>query len=248
MRWNAKRRSCFFALALLLGSMTVFGAENHIDNKTISSGDEFTLKDGRTLKLEGIHGPLAETPALRDQAHAEIEKLISGHELTLDDMTTDRYGRVSAQASINKISLQKTLLQDGFAFVYPAIGSDDLEEILKTENEARANKRGIWADDFYVDIPAEKADTKFGQFAFVTGKILKAERIKNKVCLNFGADWRTDFAVSIAAHDLHFFKKDGIDPLNYEGKTVRIRGWVKHDFGPMISVTEPGQIEIIAAK
>ena len=84
-----------------------------------------------------------------------------------------------------------------------------------------------------------------GTFAFVAGKVLKAERIKNTLHLNFGDDWRTDFTVTIAARDMHRFKKAGIDPLDYDKQNIRVRGWVKSDHGPMIVVTDPSQIETL---
>ena len=38
----------------------------------------------------------------------------------------------------------------------------------------------------------------------------------------------------------------GIDPEEYEGRTVRTRGWVKSYNGPMIEATHPEQIEVLA--
>ena len=46
--------------------------------------------------------------------------------------------------------------------------------------------------------------------------------------LNFGADWRKDFTVTIAPQDLKSFTAAGIDPRGYSGKMVRVRGWVQY--------------------
>lgn len=209
----------------------------------ILSGEELSLNDGRIVQLDGIYAP-------DNTANAELEKLAVGNSITLEDGSTDRYGRVDAQAYVQgngkQIWLQGELLRDGLAFVYlPAAADPHLEDMLKLESEARVSKRGIWAQNAWADIPAEKASEKLGQFGFIAGKVLKAERIKNHIYLNFGEDWRKDFEIVIAAHDLHFFKKAGIDPLSYEGKTIRVRGWITRDPGPVIEVANPGGIEIL---
>ena len=75
---------------------------------------------------------------------------------------------------------------------------------------------------------------KDGRFAFVSGLVLDTKRVKNMVYLHFGENWRNDFTIAIAAHDLRAFRRADFDPLALKGKVIRVRGWVKHDFGPMI--------------
>lgn len=58
------------------------------------------------------------------------------------------------------------------------------------------------------------ADMQNGSFAFVSVKVLKAERVKNKFYLNFSEDWGADFTVAIAAHDLKNFRKNNVDPVD----------------------------------
>jgi hypothetical protein len=77
-----------------------------------------------------------------------------------------------------------------------------------------------------------------------TVKILSGD----EVALSDGDNWREDFTVSIIARDLAKFKKANIDPFDYKGKTIQVRGWVKREFGPMIVVTQPEQIEVIKAR
>ena len=193
----------------------------------ILSGDEFILSDGHTVKLAAISAPFPETQVLADQSRQTLEGLIGKSEPVLENISMDRYGRLSAQAFISqenngRIWLQEKMLREGMAFIYPPTGQEPgLDKLFAAEAEARAAKRGIWADEFYADTPDTKAWQKYGHFAFVSGTVLKAERVKDKVYLNFGADWRKDFTIMIAAHDLASFRKAGIDPLAYEGKTIR---------------------------
>ena len=38
------------------------------------------------------------------------------------------------------------------------------------------------------------------------------------------------------------FRKEGIDPLSFEGQTVRVRGWLSWKARPEITITHPAQI------
>ena len=226
-------------LCLLLGAGAV-NADEAITAAQIISGDEISLSDGRVLRLAGIEA----TP----DAKAFLQTNVVGHVVTLQDAApdTDRYGRVVALAHIDGSTetLQDILLQNGLAFVYPALGDEpQLDRMLAEENAARQMGKGYWAD--HADVLPDNAESLYGKYGFVTGVVTKAERVKNKVYLNFGADWRTDFTIAIAAHDLRAFKNAGADPLAWQGKKLRVRGWVKRDFGPMITVTDPHQTEFV---
>ena len=76
--------------------------------------------------------------------------------------------------------------------------------------------------------------------------MLKAARIRGRVYLNFGDDWKTDFIVTIGVPARRMFREVGTDPLSLEGKRIRLRGWPKRYNGPMIAVTHPEQIEVVA--
>jgi micrococcal nuclease len=210
------------------------------------SGDALRLDDGRVARLRGIKAPAG------DEAKAALQALIAGRTLSLEGAPRDRYGRSAADVTAQsadgeKIWLQGEMLREGQAFVYPPAGDEPrLGDLLKNEREARRAGRGLWSDPAFADAPAaDPAKVGIGRFAFAAGKVVRAGRVKNTFYLNFGEDWRTDFTVAIAAHDLRRFRAAGIDPLDYEGKTVRVRGWVRRDNGPMIAVTTPAQIEML---
>jgi endonuclease YncB( thermonuclease family) len=241
-----------FVFIILFSSFSNAASAADLIVTKIISGDELILSDGRDVKLEGIKAPGADRPEFEKQARDLLHKLTQDSAIILGDVTTDRYGRSSAQIYAlpkdgKKLWLQGEMLQAGMTFVYPPTGNEtNLAEMQKAETTAYQAKRGIWADAAYADLPAGNPDDiPYGQFAFVSGKVIKAERVKNKFYLNFGDDWHTDFTVQIAAHDMHFFKKADIDPADYAGKTIRVRGWVIRDFGPMITVTHPTQIELL---
>ncbi|MEE9251245.1 MAG: thermonuclease family protein, partial [Alphaproteobacteria bacterium] len=62
----------------------------------------------------------------------------------------------------------------------------------------------------------------------------------------FGDNWRTDFTASVAPRDRRLFEREGHDLMALEGRSVRVRGWVKLRNGPMIEITHPEQIEVLA--
>lgn len=211
----------------------------------IISGDSFALSGGDTVRLEGIKAP--DEDNLKESSRQTLEKAVGNSGVTLKNSTTDRYGRVSAQAFAGDASLQEIMVKSGQAFVYPPLGTEpDLPNLLKLEASARKASLGIWSDAAYDDITPDSAIKHAGQFAFVRGTVEIAERVKNKVYLNFGADWHTAFTVEIAARNLRAFKKAGIDPLELKGKTVRVRGLVQRTTKAIIEITDPSQMEILA--
>ena len=75
--------------------------------------------------------------------------------------------------------------------------------------------------------------------------MVTAAKPQSRLYLNFGTDWKTDFTVAIDARALKLFKAAGLDPMTWEGRRLRIRGWIKSFNGPLIDVTHPEQIEVL---
>ena len=79
----------------------------------------------------------------------------------------------------------------------------------------------------------------------MAGVVRDAAKVRERIYLNFGADFRTDFTVSIDRRDWRTFDRAGVDPLALEGAKIEVRGWLVSRNGPMIEVTHPEQIEPI---
>ena len=84
-----------------------------------------------------------------------------------------------------------------------------------------------------------------GERVRIEGRVLDAAVVRGRVYLNYGADWRSDFTVTLAPKVRRAFEAEGLDPEAYEGRTLRVRGWLKSFNGPMIEVTHPEQIELL---
>ena len=213
----------------------------------VLSGDSILLADGRVVRLLAVKAP--DAVALAESSRQALQDWLGQRKATMTQEGTDRYGRVTAMVRAEdntQETAQAAMVRAGQVFVFPPLGAaEELAALLKLESAARTARRGLWADALYADLAPDGERIAAGRFVFVRGTIRDAARVKNKVYLNFGADWRTDFTAQIASKDLRLFKKAGLDPLTLKGRTVRVRGVAQPMFGPMIALTQPAQLEIL---
>ncbi len=193
---------------------------------------------------------------LSSEAKNLISDLPLGEKIALSfgGSERDRYGRWLAHLHITTgrnagMWVQGEMLRQGFARVYSF--SDNrakVKEMLALEHEARLAQRGIWALDYYAIRNADPGilGRELGSFQLVEGRVVDAAKVKGTIYLNFGADWRTDFTVSLRHKAVRMFRRAGIDPLTLKGQSIRARGWLSKRNGPMIKVSHPEQIEILA--
>lgn len=211
------------------------------------------MNDGRALHLEGIRLPNAAQDhapqAITDKAFAELENLAHGRELNAYTVypKEDRYDRVRAQIfTQDGIWVQTELLKKGLARVDIAPDRGECyRDLYAAEAEARKAGLGLWADPAYAFRSPDAVATDAGTFQVVVGRVISTAAVDGKIYLNFGQDWRHDFTVMVSADDVKTFKNMGVDPLNYEGKLIRVRGLVQSLSGPAIAVGNPKQIELL---
>ncbi len=223
----------------------------------IVDGDTVVLADGRQVRLVGIQAPKLplgragfDAWPLAEAAKAALSTLSLGREVRLayGGRRGDRHGRVLAHLTDNAGGwVQGALLESGMARVYSFQDNRALvPEMLALEAAARDKRRGIWADSFYDIRTPETADRYLGRFELIQGRVLDVATVRGRVYLNFGADWRSDFTASLAPKVRRLFESEQIDPESYRGRIVRVRGWLKSWNGPMVEITHPEQIEVIA--
>ena len=221
----------------------------------IIDGDTVVLDDGAQVRLVGIQAPkrplgrtgFVEWP-LAPQAHALLGELVLGRTVTLafGGAQRDRHGRWLAHLIRDDgLWVQGAMLAAGLARVYSfADNRSAVAEMLTLEAAARADQRGVWDHPFYTVRTPETAGEHVDEFALVEGRVLAADRVRDTLFLNFGADYRTDFTVRVEARDLERFDDAGLDLLALDGRTVRVRGWIFRWNGPMIEADHPEQIEV----
>jgi micrococcal nuclease len=237
----------------------------------VIDGDTFKLTTGQRVRLDAvnaleiIHKPNDIDrclPSLRqgsrcdmtlaEQARTRLQALLLGRELRLrlnPERREDRFGRWLAQVTVRdestkEIDVAETLVREGLVHVYPLSGQEmNAQRLLVLENQARQERRGIWALPDLQVTPVSDALKQTGHYALFKGRVLEASKRKNRLYLNFGKDYRTDFTVMIDKKNWANFSQD---PTMMVGKTILVRGFLHEDYGPAVLVTNPWQIEVVA--
>jgi endonuclease YncB( thermonuclease family) len=234
--------------------------ETGLRAREIVDGDTLVLDDWREVRLVGVQAPKLPlgrpdfpTWPLAEEAKAALGALVLGRALRLvyTGRPMDRHGRQLAhvyagEADGSETWVQGALLEAGMARVYSFPDNRALVgEMLARETAARHAGRGIWADPFYAIRSPEETAAGIDTFQVIEGRVLGAAVVRGRAYLNFGADWKQDFTVTLAPAVRRLFEAEGHDPRAYEGRRIRVRGWLKSFNGPMIEATHPEQIELL---
>jgi endonuclease YncB( thermonuclease family) len=219
------------------------------------TNDAMVMRDGRAIHLEGIRLPHAgpdRAPAfMADRAFDAVNAMVKGRvlDITAIPPKEDRYDRVRGQVFSDDSAepwLQIALLRRGMARV--DIAPDRAEcwrELYDAEREARAAQKGLWAVPAYQVRTPDQLGADIGTFQIVQGEVLTADLHDGRAYLDFGTDYRIDFTVTISPADMANFRRDGVDPRGYAGKTIRVRGIVQQYNGPEIEIANPQQVEVV---
>jgi micrococcal nuclease len=222
----------------------------------VEKNGDLVMEDGRAVRLEGLLLPAGSkdhAPGyLAEQAVAMVDDLARGRRVTLSVFVPkeDRYGRLRAQIFFSDANdepwLQVALLKRGFARVSMSPDRHECaEELYAAEAVARAKRYGIWGSEFYAVRAPDNLDDAVGTFQIVEGRVASAAVKDGRGYIDFGDDWRHDFKVTISPEDMRRFRDAGVDPRNYTGYTLRVRGFVDRLGGPEIEVASPAGIEVL---
>ena len=255
----------FFVVALWLGATGTRADETLQSGGTatvvvVVDGDTVVLdrqiEGSSRVRLVGIQAPKLplgrknfKAWPLAGASKEALEKIVLGKQVNVrfGGRRMDRHSRLLAHLYIDgDIWAQGELLAAGMARVYSFPDNRALiSEMLDQEQQARADRRGIWADRFYAVRQANAVNNLIGTFQLVEGDVVDAQTVKGRTYLNFSNDWRSDFTISVNKRARKLFTATDTDPLNLKGRVVRVRGWIKKRNGPMIEVSHPEQIEIV---
>jgi hypothetical protein len=117
--------------------------------------------------------------------------------------------------------------------------------MLAAEAAARTAKVGIWRHRWYRIWQQQDLHPGLDGFFLIEGTVLKSAKVRGRIYLNFGQNWRQDFTITVAPRGRRLFDKAGFDHTAMPGRRVRVRGWLKYFNGPSIEATHPEQIEIL---
>lgn len=224
---------------------------NVIDPQTLQ------LHDGRFVRLSGLDFPDLNVHEAGDfslTAMKILQDMLVNQGVNLYQTKKDDTGRLNRMgqhiAHIERTAdgawVQGTLIGLGLARVRTTQRTPEMAEAMYAlEKQARNSGAGIWGDERYKVITPEEAGNHLDSMQIVEGHIEATALNNNRLFLNFGKDWRSDFTVSIAPSDKRLFSKIGLDPLSWGGKRVRVRGWVREYNGPYIEINHPQAIELL---
>lgn len=247
----------FFLLVLLCLPLPARAGEEMLargQDMTVAevlSAENLAAPDGTTLHLAGIYVP----PSISVAARQWLQETVAGKTLSLwhdaasHQPDVDRYGRIMAYARMQGGAfIQNKMAELGLALVTAQdTGRNMTAPLLAAEATARKNKKGIWAGkDFTVGKADAPQSIAKGQFAIIEGTVVQAMQKKDRLYLNFGLDWKSDFTASVTPPVFRAFEDEGKTPDQWQGAHIRVRGWVENINGPLITVTRPEQIEILS--
>jgi len=112
-----------------------------IDGDTV---DVLFDKTPTRIRLSDIDAP-ERRQAFGNRARQKLSELIFNRTVKVKESAIDRYGRVVARLYRDDgVDINAEMVRLGFAWVYRKYSKD--ASILTLEEEARAERRGLWAD------------------------------------------------------------------------------------------------------
>ena len=268
-----KKKYRFRRIAALMASLLMSGTAGAGDKaltpgekgvvESIVDGDTLFLESGLKVRLSALQAPklslgrdhVQDWP-FSHKAKKELSDLALGQTVQLyyGGLRRDRHDRALAQVYLingdgeKGLWLQEEMIRRGFGRVYTWPDTwQNSEALYAAEKEARSEERGIWKDPFYhVRGPEPNALAQhMDSFQIVEGIVTSSAKVKDKVFLNFGSDYRTDFTIFVNREGQKRFKKLSLDPRSLEGAKVRVRGWVEMENGPMIQLDHTERLEVL---
>ncbi|WP_284360942.1 thermonuclease family protein [Candidatus Phycosocius spiralis] len=225
----------------------------------IIDGDSFILDGGLEVRLAQIEAPRVRPgDTWGARASADLEKLLLGKkvELRYSGLRRDRRGRAIAHVFIPQgfgkeaIWVQPMVLKAGLARVHTyADNRAYIGELWQAERAARREGRGLWGSRAYQVRYAtpEALQGGLNSFQLMEGKVASASQRGKVMFLNFGTDAKTDVTAVIPQSAFQRWP-GGVQELTaLQGRSIRVRGYVRNSNGPSVWLDHPEQIEFIMA-
>jgi micrococcal nuclease len=191
-------------------------------------------------------GEAASEPAAA-AARDALSKTLRDRTVTIAPAETarDRYGRTIAQVFADGTWVQAALLQAGEVRAAPDRASAPCARALsllqKPKDASAASVSG--GPDFACRIRTASG-TVWGASRLWRALWSRFSHARPRLH-QFGADYRTDFTVTIEPEDVRTFRQAKFDIAALAGKRVRVRGGVEFYNGPEITITTPAAIEVL---
>jgi endonuclease YncB( thermonuclease family) len=100
-------------------------------------------KEQITIRLEGIDAPES-NQSFGKKSKEALAALIFGKTVEVKKTGEDRYGRSLGFIFVDSMDVNAQMIEDGWAWHFKKY--NDEQRLAALEEEARAEKRGLWAD------------------------------------------------------------------------------------------------------
>lgn len=140
--------ACVAALALLVSTVIAKPILSTLEGKVIgvTDGDTLTLlvdSEEVKVRLEGIDAPES-TQAFGNKAKEHLKSLVISKDAKLKRTGKDKYGRMLGYLYIGGKEINLQMVEDGFAWHFKEY--NDQQRFADAEQQARDDKKGLWAD------------------------------------------------------------------------------------------------------
>jgi micrococcal nuclease len=138
----------FITLILLLTLTTALLADE-LRGKVVSiaDGDTITVLDAdkkqHKVRLNGIDAP-EKKQAFGAKSKARLGELVAGKDVVVEWKEKDNYGRTLGKVTQNGVDVNLQMVKEGMAWHYRKYSKS--VELARAEAEAKAGKKGLWAD------------------------------------------------------------------------------------------------------
>lgn len=263
MGWDMTLKRAIKIAAIAAGFLAFTAAAPRFESgesgivASVVDGDSFILDNGLEVRLAQIEAPRVRPgDTWGPQATATLERMIKGKrvELRYGGLRRDRRGRAIAQVFIPQgvgreaTWVQTELLRAGIARVHTyADNRAAIGDLWGAEREARRANRGVWSAPAYqVRFATPQAlQGGIGSFQLAEGKVESASQRGTVIFLNFGTDNKTDVTAVIPERAFALWPRGAQDLLALQGRSIRVRGYVRNSNGPAMWLDHPEQIEYI---
>jgi hypothetical protein len=235
-------------LLLLIGLLLKanFAFANYSVNEVFDDG-KIQLSDGKVIELAGLYIP----PEIKNKTVEYIKKYINDKKVDVvvsESKLTSYNSYLADDIKVNGGSLVLSLIKAGLAANYNMEKPYIIDNEKKlAENESIKTKSGLWSDSYYILLNKNELEknskTHLYKFRVVIGQVMAVKLVKDKLYINFGDDWKTDFTVIISKENLKNF--GNVEPEKLAGKKVMVKGWIEFCNGAAMEIYNASHLDSI---
>jgi len=122
---------------------------------------------------------------------------------------------------------------------------DLAKEMYIHEDFARSEKSGLWKIRAFEVHDPDNARLFTDGFGIVEGTVKSVSLKQGQTYVNFGNNWKKDLTLSIPRSKRKVFMKAGLNPINWGGKKIRVRGWLRDYNGPYVEIDHIEALEFL---